>query len=158
VTLVDKAIIPDSKQMMQLFLKYKGYSWSTGTQYTASCAVFGNIDISCPVFRPATWVFDDSHFQLKCASNTSSTLYEGQRGKIGEIHQSCHHWYIVYDNHSYKLIRLKRGSVLTSSAGFIATLETNFIGRITCSYNPSKQVPISLLIYIAVYYRKSLDS
>lgn len=138
---------------MQLILKFKCDSWSKGAQYTVMCPNCDDIEVSCPMFLPTSWFFDDCLFKLKCGSNTGSTLFSDQLGKIGEIHQSIFHWNVRYDSSSYKLIQLKRGSVLRSSSGLIATIKSNAIGRVICTYNESKKIPLSLLLYVTIYYR-----
>ena len=52
---------------------------------------------------------------------------------------------------------LKRGFVLKSNLGFIATLRLNAIRRITCTYTDMARIPMASLIYIVVYLRISLD-
>jgi hypothetical protein len=142
----------------QIILKYKCYSWSKGTQYTAICPDGGAIEVCSPILLPATWSFEGSQFKLKCGSNTSSTLFSNQLGKIGEIHESIYHWNVLYKSSLHKLIQLKRGFFLKSSSGLLATIKTNSIGRIICTYNESKQTPLELLLYVTIYYRLSLDS
>jgi hypothetical protein len=107
---------------------------------------------------PASWILDGCAFKLKRGSNTSSQLYTSQRVKIGEIHQSCRHWDVSYDLVRYELVQLKRGDVLKSSIGMIATIKTNGVGRVICTYNEDKHVPLALLLYVTIYYRISLDS
>ena len=97
-------------------------------------------------------------YKLKCGSNTSSALYTFDKTKIGEIHESCRHWDIAINGCQFQLHMLKRGFVLKSSVGFIASFKLNAIGRITCTYTDMTPIPASSLVYIVVYLGISLDS
>lgn len=88
----------------------------------------------------------------------SSALYTVGNTKIGEIHESCRRWEIAIDGCHFQLHMLKRGFVLKSGQGFLAIIKLNAIGRITCTYLETKQIPMVSLIYIIVNLRVSLDS
>jgi hypothetical protein len=51
---------------------------------------------------------------------------------VGEIHRSCKHWDIELDGKRFTLHLLKRGFLLKSQFGWIATLKVNAIGSIAC--------------------------
>lgn len=103
-------------------------------------------------------MYGGATYKLKCGSNTSSALYTIGNTKIGEIHESCRRWEIAIDGCHFQLHMLKRGFVLKSGQGFLAIIKLNAIGRITCTYPETKQIPMVSLIYIIVNLRVSLDS
>lgn len=143
--------------MKQIVLKYRGFTWKSGSHYTLEFADRETIDVYRPLFRPVTWMYGGEIYKLKCGSNTSSALYTDDKTKIGEIHESSRHWDITVDGCRYQLHMLKRGFVLKSKLGFIATVRLNAIRRITCTYTDMARIPMASLIYIVVYLRISLD-
>lgn len=144
--------------MKQFVVKYKAYSWSKGTLYTAEFPDMAVTEICCPILLNTHWCFEGQQYVLLSNSNTSSRLYVNNVGPVGEIHQSYPHWDVLYNSVSYKLLQLKRAAVLVSSSHFVATLKSNPIGRVTCTYTENKQTLLEMLLYVAFYYRRSLDT
>lgn len=139
----------------QISLSYKGFTWRNGTHYKITRNDGPTIDVYKPLFRPTSWRYDGTTFVLKCGSNSSSTLYRADRTKIGAIEESSRSWDIAFDGQQFTLHMLKRGFVLKSKHGYLATLKLDAIGRITCKSN-EKRASMALLIYVVVYLRMSL--
>ncbi len=142
--------------MKQIILSYKGFTWRKGTHYKITLTDEIPIDVYKPLFRPSSWRYDGTTFVLKCGSNTSSTLYKADRTKIGATEESSRIWNIAFDGQQFTLHMLKRGFVLNSNHGYLATLKLDAIGRITCKYSNEMRAPMALLIYVVVYLRMSL--
>jgi len=85
-------------------------------------------------------------------------LLNSAREKVGEIHQACEHWDVLFDGKRFTLQLMKRGFVLKSQFAFIATLKVDAIGRITCTYANAAQPLAPLLIYVIVNVKISLSS
>ncbi len=139
--------------MKQVILKYKGYAWDKGTRYAAVFSELDEVEVCCPLFSPANWQLDGVSYTLRCGSNTCSTLCRNAVEAIGEIHQACDQWEVHYLPETYALHQLKRGFILKSSAGFLASFRVNAIGRITGRYAETKNVPLPLLLYVVVNLR-----
>lgn len=144
--------------MRQINLIYYGYTWQKGAHYTIQGLDDSTIDVFRPIFASTNWRFDGTNFSLKYPSNTSSTLLDNDQAKVGEIHQSCKHWDVLFDGKRFTLQLVKRGFVLKSQFAFIATLKVNAIGRITCTYANAAQRLTALLIYVMVNVKIFLSS
>jgi hypothetical protein len=150
------ASVPD--RMKQLILKYKGYSWSCGSQYTAVFDDHDDVIVSCPMLLSTSWTLNNRQYKLRRPSNTGSILTVDETTGFGRIEEGCRNWNVSFDSLSYKLDLLKRGAVLKTNAALIATLVTNPIGRITCKCQAKKFHLLPLLLYVTIFYRLSLDA
>jgi hypothetical protein len=144
--------------MRQLVLKYKGYSWSCGTQYTAVFDDHDDVIVSCPMLLRTSWTLDNREYKLRRPSNTGSTLDVDEIPGFGRIEEGCRNWNVSFDTFPYKLELLKRGAVLKTNAAIIATFVTNPIGRITCTFQTKNLHLLPLLLYVTIFYRFSLDA